>query len=44
MRDMKSSEAVIYTRDQAHARILAALGEPDLSANDGIAALQSRRS
>jgi hypothetical protein len=35
---------VIYTRDQAHARILAALGEPDLSANDGIAALQSRRS
>ena len=44
MRDMKSSEAVIYTRDPAHARILAAFGEPDLSANDGIAALQSRRS
>lgn len=44
MRDMKSSDAVVYTREQAHARILAALGEPDLSANDGIAALQSRRS
>lgn len=44
MRDMKSSDAVTYTRDQAHARILAALGEPDLSANDGIATLQSRRS
>jgi 1-acyl-sn-glycerol-3-phosphate acyltransferase len=44
VRDMKPQDAVIHTRDQAHARILAALGEPDLSANDGIAALQSRRS
>lgn len=44
MRDMKSADAVIHTRDQAHARILAALGEPDLSGNDGVAALQSRRS
>ena len=43
MRDMKASEAVIHTRDLAHARILAELGEPDLSNNDGIAALQSRR-
>ncbi|MBL8265226.1 lysophospholipid acyltransferase family protein [Steroidobacter sp.] len=44
MRDMKSSEAVAHTRDLAHARILAELGEPDLSSTDGIAALQSRRS
>ena len=44
MRDMKASDAVIHTRDVAHARILAELGEPDLSSNDGIAALQSRRS
>ena len=43
MRDMKSSDAVAHTRDQAHARILAALGEPDRSETDGIAALQSRR-
>jgi 1-acyl-sn-glycerol-3-phosphate acyltransferase len=42
--DVKASETVIHTRDQAHARILAALGEPDLSANDGISSLQSRRS
>jgi 1-acyl-sn-glycerol-3-phosphate acyltransferase len=44
MRDMTHSEAVVHTRDQAHARILAELGEPDLSSNDGIAALQSKRS
>ena len=44
MRDMKPSDAIIHTRDVAHARILAELGEPDLSSNDGIAALQSRRS
>lgn len=43
MRDMKQSEAVIHTRDVAHARILAELGEPDRSTSDGIAALQSRR-
>jgi 1-acyl-sn-glycerol-3-phosphate acyltransferase len=42
--DLKPAEAIAQTRDQAHARILDALGEPDLSANDGIAALQSRRS
>ena len=44
VRDLKASEAVNYTRDQAHARILAELGEPDLSANDGIASLHARRS
>ena len=44
MREMKHTEAVAHTRDQAHARILAELGEPDLSSNDGIAALQSKRS
>jgi 1-acyl-sn-glycerol-3-phosphate acyltransferase len=44
MRELKSPDAVHHTRDQAHARILAALGEPDLSGNDGIASLQSRRS
>lgn len=43
MRDMKASDAVIHMRDVAHARILAELGEPDRSSNDGIAALQSRR-
>jgi 1-acyl-sn-glycerol-3-phosphate acyltransferase len=42
--ELKPADAIAQTRDQAHARILAALGEPDLSANDGIAALQSRRS
>ena len=42
--DLKPADAIAQTRDQAHARILAALGEPDLSANDGIAGLQSRRS
>jgi 1-acyl-sn-glycerol-3-phosphate acyltransferase len=42
--DLKPSDAIAQTRDQAHARILAALGEPDLSTNDGIADLQSRRS
>jgi 1-acyl-sn-glycerol-3-phosphate acyltransferase len=42
--ELKPADAIAQTRDQAHARILAALGEPDLSSNDGIAALQSRRS
>src|SRR5687767_373015 len=42
--DLKPADAIAQTRDQAHARILAALGEPDLSSNDGLAALQSRRS
>jgi 1-acyl-sn-glycerol-3-phosphate acyltransferase len=41
--DLKPADAVAQTRDQAHARILAVLGEPDLSAKDGIAALQSSR-
>jgi 1-acyl-sn-glycerol-3-phosphate acyltransferase len=36
--------AVAVMRDQARARIIAALGEPDLSSNDGVAALQARRS
>ncbi|HEY0938988.1 MAG TPA: lysophospholipid acyltransferase family protein [Steroidobacter sp.] len=43
MHDMNNSDAVTHTRDVAHARILAVLGEPDRSTNDGIAALQSRR-
>ena len=42
--DLKPADATAQTREQAHARILAALGEPDLSSNDGIAGLQSRRS
>jgi hypothetical protein len=41
---MKASDAVIHMRDVAHARILTELDEPDLSANDGIAAIQARRS
>jgi 1-acyl-sn-glycerol-3-phosphate acyltransferase len=36
--------ATQQTRDQARARILAALDEPDLSETDGVAALQGRRS
>ena len=36
--------ATTQTRDQARARILAALDEPDLSETDGVAALQGRRS
>lgn len=43
MPDAKSSDVVIATRDQAHARILARLGEPDLSSKDGIESLQTRR-
>jgi 1-acyl-sn-glycerol-3-phosphate acyltransferase len=43
MLDLEATAAIIATRDQSRARILAALGEPDLSENDGIAALQSRR-
>jgi hypothetical protein len=35
--------AATQTRDQARARILAALDEPDLSETDGVAALQGRR-
>lgn len=44
MRDMKQNEAALHTRNLAHERLLAELGEPDLSGNDGIAALQQRRS
>ena len=36
--------AAAQTRDQARARILAALDEPDLSETDGVAELQGRRS
>lgn len=43
MHGMDPSAAIVATRDQSRARILAALGEPDLSDNDGIAALQARR-
>jgi 1-acyl-sn-glycerol-3-phosphate acyltransferase len=35
--------AIAQTRDQARARILAALDEPDLSETDGVAELQARR-
>jgi 1-acyl-sn-glycerol-3-phosphate acyltransferase len=41
---VEPATAVSVTRDQARARILAASGEPDLSENDGIAALEARRS
>jgi 1-acyl-sn-glycerol-3-phosphate acyltransferase len=40
---LENSQAAASTRDQARARILTALDEPDLSQTDGIAALQSRR-
>lgn len=43
IRDMKPADAVTHTRDVAHARILAELGEPDLSSNDGIAVLGKTR-
>jgi 1-acyl-sn-glycerol-3-phosphate acyltransferase len=43
MTEMEPSAAIMATRDQARTRILAALGEPDLSDNDGIAALEARR-
>jgi 1-acyl-sn-glycerol-3-phosphate acyltransferase len=36
--------AIAATRDKARERILSALGEPDLAQNDGVAALQARRS
>jgi 1-acyl-sn-glycerol-3-phosphate acyltransferase len=39
----RSAAAVNAVRDQARARILAALGEPDLSENDGVAALEVAR-
>lgn len=43
-RDVESTTAIITTRDQARSRILGALGEPDLSENDGVADLEARRS
>jgi 1-acyl-sn-glycerol-3-phosphate acyltransferase len=43
MSELKHTEAVVHTRDLAHARILAELGEPDLSSNDGIAAIIKTR-
>jgi 1-acyl-sn-glycerol-3-phosphate acyltransferase len=42
--DLDPATSIVATRDQARARILAALDEPDLSENDGVAALQARRS
>jgi 1-acyl-sn-glycerol-3-phosphate acyltransferase len=42
--DLEPGAAITATRDQARARILAALDEPDLSETDGVAALQARRS
>jgi 1-acyl-sn-glycerol-3-phosphate acyltransferase len=44
LRDLDAAAAVSATRDQARARILAALGEPDLAESDGVAALEARRS
>lgn len=38
-----TAAAVALMRDQARARIIGALGEPDLSGNDGVAALQAAR-
>jgi 1-acyl-sn-glycerol-3-phosphate acyltransferase len=43
MPDLDATAAIVATRDQSRARILAALGEPDLSENDGIAALDRKR-
>jgi 1-acyl-sn-glycerol-3-phosphate acyltransferase len=43
LRGLDPNAAIAQTRDQARARILAALDEPDLSETDGIAALQGRR-
>jgi 1-acyl-sn-glycerol-3-phosphate acyltransferase len=40
---LEPTAAVAQSRDQARARILAALDEPDLSETDGVAALQARR-
>jgi 1-acyl-sn-glycerol-3-phosphate acyltransferase len=44
MSGLEPAAAIAATRDQARSRILAALGEPDLSENDGIAELEARRS
>lgn len=41
--EMEPAAAIVATREQARSRILAALGEPDLSDSDGIAVLQARR-
>jgi 1-acyl-sn-glycerol-3-phosphate acyltransferase len=41
--DMDASAAISLARDQSRARIVAAIGEPDLSQNDGVAALYARR-
>ena len=41
---MEPVAAVAHTRDRARASILAVLGEPDLAAVDGLAALHARRS
>ena len=40
---LEPTAAIAQTRDQARARILAALDEPDLSETDGVAELQARR-
>jgi hypothetical protein len=41
--DLDSTIATAQLRDQARARILTALDEPDLSDTDGVAELQARR-
>jgi 1-acyl-sn-glycerol-3-phosphate acyltransferase len=41
--DLEHTAAIAQTRDQARARILAALDEPDRSETDGVAELQGRR-
>jgi len=41
--DLDSTIATAQLRDQARARILTALDEPDLSDTNGVAELQARR-
>jgi len=40
--ELDSSAAIAMTRDQSRTRIVAATGEPDLGAADGVAALRAR--
>jgi 1-acyl-sn-glycerol-3-phosphate acyltransferase len=42
--DLEAPAAISLARDQSRARIVAAIGEPDLSDNDGVASLYARRS
>jgi 1-acyl-sn-glycerol-3-phosphate acyltransferase len=42
--DRETAAAIAAMREQARSRIVAAVGEPDLSDNDGVQALQARES